>query len=205
MKETGKQGKASFYGRKAALSESLVSEEPSTGLIKWQEKSCSEPPWEEVMLSGSAQPIRAWGMGRFPCKEMLALQPLGQHFVAGLSLTGVTFFSAETLRDSGEFRKEQPFLCAQPSFSIFLAHHSNIQIRVQQNVEPMLIGVPRKKVFFHQTKIPGLKKIITAGLLRAFSLTRGLQKKWFSTIFDQRILFLEGHIFRVPWNPVLKM
>lgn len=65
MRETGKQGKASFYGRKLALSESHVSEEPSTGLIKWQEKSCSEPPWEEVMLSGSAQPIRAWGMGRF--------------------------------------------------------------------------------------------------------------------------------------------
>lgn len=53
-------GKASFEERKAALSEWLVSEEPNTSLIKWQEKSCSESPWEEVMLfsqwpSGSAQ------------------------------------------------------------------------------------------------------------------------------------------------------
>lgn len=58
MGETGKQGKASFYGRKAALSESHVSEEPSTGLIKWQEKSCKEPPWEEGTVSGSARPAR---------------------------------------------------------------------------------------------------------------------------------------------------
>lgn len=60
MRETGRQGKASFHGRKAALSESCVSEEPNAGLIKWQEKSCLEPPGEEVMLSGSAQPICAW-------------------------------------------------------------------------------------------------------------------------------------------------
>lgn len=68
----GKQGKASFYGRKAALSDLHVSEEPGTGLIG--RKSCKEAPGEEVMLSGSARPARACCIGRFALPEaMLAL------------------------------------------------------------------------------------------------------------------------------------
>lgn len=61
MRETGKQRRASFEGRKAALSEWLASEVPSTSLIKWQEKPRSGPHWEEVLLSGSARPAAVSG------------------------------------------------------------------------------------------------------------------------------------------------
>lgn len=84
MREAGKQGKASFYGRKAALSELHVSEEPGTGLIKWQEvlqggtrggsdavRLCAASPcllYRQIRLPrGDAGSVAPWtALGRWP-------------------------------------------------------------------------------------------------------------------------------------------
>lgn len=138
---------------------------------------------EEVMLSASIQPIPVWRPCRLHltqqggAKGMLALHP--QMASPWPQSYRVTFFSAETLRDPGTgFQEGAAFLPARTLFSILLAHPGILRITFSAAsvCQKMLISVPRKNIFLHQTRAHGLKKV-TAGLFRAFGLPRGRPKE----------------------------
>lgn len=64
----------------------------------------------------------------------------------------------------------------------------------------IFFGVPRKTVFLHQTKIPGLKKIVIVGFLRVFSLPRGTSTRGgFQPCLTKELS--EGTHLICPWEP----